>query len=82
MHQPESIEQIARSVLLLARVLAQVQKLEHVSVPGLKVDGKRTRTLETTCYSNRIFYRINHRIILYLLLILSKIGKHVTLFPP
>lgn len=37
---PERVEQIAGTDFLLAVVLAQINELEDISVPGLKVDGE------------------------------------------
>lgn len=37
---PQAVEQVAGARLLLAVVLAQVQPVEDVRVPGLHVDGK------------------------------------------
>ena len=43
---PESVEEVACALLVLARVLAQVEKVEHVCVPRLQVDGEGARTLQ------------------------------------
>lgn len=45
---PESEEQVASADLLFAVVLAQVKELKDICVPGLKVDGKGTRSLVAT----------------------------------
>ena len=38
---PEGVEEVSRSVLLLSVVLPQVQEVEDVRVPRLEVDGER-----------------------------------------
>merc|ERR1719402_2035036 len=45
---PESKEEIPGSLLLLAVILAKVQKVKNVSVPRLKVDRKGSRPLITS----------------------------------
>lgn len=42
---PERVEEVTCSLLLLARVLATVEEVEDVGVPGLQVDGERARPL-------------------------------------
>ena len=42
---PEAVEQVPRPRLLLAMVLAQVQPIEDVCMPGLQVDGKGSLAL-------------------------------------
>ena len=42
---PKSKEQVARAVLLFARVLLRVEEIEYVGVPRLQIDGERSRTL-------------------------------------
>jgi hypothetical protein len=42
---PEGEEQVAGANLLLAVILAEVEELEDVGVPGLEVDGKRSWAL-------------------------------------
>ena len=45
---PEGKEEIASAHLLLTVVLAEVEELEDIGVPRLKVDGESTRTLVAT----------------------------------
>lgn len=44
---PERIEKVPGPLLFLAVVLLQVQEVKDVSMPGLQVDGKRSRPLVT-----------------------------------
>jgi len=45
---PESEEQVARTMFLSTSVLPTIEVLEYVGVPRLQVDGKGARTLEHT----------------------------------
>ena len=42
---PEGVEEVSGALLLLPRVLLQVQKLKDVEMPGLQVDGEGPRSL-------------------------------------
>lgn len=44
---PKAVEQVARTGLLLAMILAEFQEVKHVGVPGLQVNGEGTLTLAT-----------------------------------
>ncbi len=37
---PKGVEQVTRALLFLTRVLAEIQEVKHVGVPGLQVHGK------------------------------------------
>ena len=45
---PESVEQVTSTNLFLAVVLAEVDELKDISMPGLEVYGESARTLVTT----------------------------------
>lgn len=43
---PQGEEQVTGAHLLLACVLLEIEKIKHISMPRLEVDGECTRTLK------------------------------------
>jgi len=49
---PQGIEKISGSLFFFAVVFAKIQKVKDIGMPGLKVDGKCTRTFIATLKKN------------------------------
>ena len=60
---PKSIEQISRSILLLTSILLHIQEIINISMPGLKVNGKRSFSLSASLIyvSSGIIKHLDHR---------------------